>query len=348
MRLYKRDRSPFWWCEFTVNGQKVRMSTKRPLSDTKGANRFMAQEYERHANQQQFGQKPEITLRDAMDRTIKTVSGKTMASYLTSRDRWLGLGNFSGAEHWSIQSDLLLSRLTQHHLEDHLSERHSEGLAANSIIIEVRFIQRVCNLMAKRFAVNRDLEFNKPTAFKKTRWLSSNEELMILEFLRSKRGSPSYDKAFDLMIFLVDTGVRLNEAISIDWADIDMTRGTMEVYRGKTKVLSMIPISSRVEAYLRQVHNQPSPFTNMSRAVRLLRKVISDLCNTNERIIAQRGKATIHSLRDTYGSRLVSDGMSLHKVSKLLGHTSPAMTAKYAQLEARDVVEEARLILNKR
>jgi integrase len=171
---------------------------------------------------------------------------------------------------------------------------------------------------------------------------------MVLEHLRQHKGSPSYDKAFDLMVFLVDTGVRLGEALAIDWADIDMTRLTMEVYRGKTKVLSMIPISQRVLQYLKKVHNQSSPFVNMSRAVRLLRKVIDELCNTNERIIAQRGNATIHSLRDTYASRMVNNGMSLHKVSKLLGHTSPAMTAKYAQLESRDVVDEARLILNQR
>ena len=54
----------------------------------------------------------------------------------------------------------------------------------------------------------------------------------------------------------------------------------------------------------------------------------------------------IHSLRDTYASRLAQRGMSLHKVSKLLGHSSMMMTRKYAHIEPADVVEEARRMLN--
>jgi integrase len=348
MQIYKRDRSPYWWCEFSIDGQKIRMSTKRVLSDVQGANRFLAQEYQRRVNQVQFGQKEEITLTEAMERTLKTVSGKTLESYTTSMRRWLGLGTFDRPDHWALDGAMQLSRLSQNQLDDHLLERAEEGLKPNSIIIEVRFMQRVCNLMSKRFSVNRDLEFNKPKPFKKSRWLTQAEEGAVSMGLLVKAGHPSYDKAHALMVFLADTGVRLGEALSLDWTDIDLTRGTMEVYRGKTKNLSMVPISDRVADYLRKVHNQKQPFMDMSRAVRLLRREIDVQCNTNPRIVAQRGKATIHTLRDTYATRLVSDGMSLHKVSKLLGHTSPTQSAKYAQLEAHDVMSEAKEILNRR
>jgi integrase len=84
------------------------------------------------------------------------------------------------------------------------------------------------------------------------------------------------------------------------------------------------------------------PFEAMSRAIKRLRKAVNEVCNGDEVLNAQRGKATIHSLRDTYASRLVQKNMSLHKVSKLLGHTTPTMTRKYAHL----VAEDARQLLN--
>lgn len=88
------------------------------------------------------------------------------------------------------------------------------------------------------------------------------------------------------------------------------------------------------------------PFEAMSRAIKLLRRVVDEVCNADEVLNSQRGRATIHSLRDTYASRLVQRNLSLHKVAKLLGHTTPTMTRKYAHLVPEDVAEEARLLLN--
>ena len=88
------------------------------------------------------------------------------------------------------------------------------------------------------------------------------------------------------------------------------------------------------------------PFEAMSRAIKRLRQVVNEVCNGDVVLNTQRGKATLHSLRDTYASRLVQKNMSLHKVAKLLGHATPTMTRKYAHLNSEDVAEEARQLLN--
>ncbi|MDQ2066759.1 site-specific integrase [Xinfangfangia sp. CPCC 101601] len=346
MNLFKKPGSPFWWGSYTVDGKQHRFSTKRPFSDKTGAMKVLAQEYNRHQNEAQFGQKPQISLQAAMDRVVASVDGKTQESYKTSRDRWLGQGAFNVKGHWSLDPAMPLSKLNQHHLEDHLVARSQEGLKANSIIVEVRFIQRVCNMLAPRFEVNRDLIFNKPKPFAKTRYLSDEEVQAVMNSLRDKAPSPAYVKALDLMIFLLNTGVRLHEATALEWSAISFPRKTIEVYRDKTDILSLIPMSRATEEVLQRLHNQPRPFENMSRAIRILRTAIDTHCNTNATIVRQRGKATIHTLRDTYATRLDMAGVSLGKIAKLLGHTSIKMASKYAQTESRDAVAAALAVLD--
>lgn len=48
-----------------------------------------------------------------------------------------------------------------------------------------------------------------------------------------------------------------------------------------------------------------------------------------------------HALRHTFASRMLQAGVSLAKVSKLLGHASIAMTARYAHLADAALHEEA-------
>src|SRR5262249_18962119 len=49
----------------------------------------------------------------------------------------------------------------------------------------------------------------------------------------------------------------------------------------------------------------------------------------------------IHDLRHTFASHLVSSGESLHIVGKLLGHTLPQTTARYAHLADRALRDAA-------
>ena len=51
-----------------------------------------------------------------------------------------------------------------------------------------------------------------------------------------------------------------------------------------------------------------------------------------------------HTLRHTFASRLVSAGVGLHVVQRLLGHQSIAMVMRYAHLGATDMRDAVRLL----
>lgn len=349
MDLFKRDDSAFWWYSFVVDGQRYRASTRR--TDKTEARRVMAEEYAMVMNRRQHGEKPEISLSDAFDRVISTVEGSTRVSYDLCKRKWLGLytlgphGRASTAR-WHLDPEMMLHELTDSHIEDHANARRAEGLKPNSINVEKRVLKVVVNAHAKRYRVNEQLEIKMVKAFVKTRFLTEYEQARIEETLRGLN-TETGQKAYELFIFLRDTGVRISEALNARWRELDLSREVYDVYRIKTSSVSLVPLTPRVVDMLRakQKAGLSQPFIGMDRAIKKLRWAIDLAANEDERLNAQRGRATIHTLRDTFGATLVSRGMSLHELAKLLGHTTAAMSAKYAQLESSDVAEKARRLM---
>ena len=336
MRLFKMKNSPYWWVDFTVSKRRYRKSTGRLLSDKKGAQRVMAQEYERMMNISQLGEKPEITLDEAFELTLAEVEGQTRRIYSAARE----------ALSASLRGDSTLSGLTTSDVDNFVSVRRKQGRKPNTIRCDLKALKRVMNRVRTTHRVNMDIAWPKIEAFKKTRYLSDLEEAQVLRNLsRDAEDNITAEKAYYLCVFLLDTGMRLMEAVDLDWATIDLSSGVIEVYRPKTKTVSTVPISDRVRTLLNRYHNQDRPFVKMEWAIRHLRKAVDEVCNQNQRIADQRGKATIHTLRDTYASRMVKRGLSLHKLAKLMGHTNTAMTSKYSHLEVNDVVAEARALM---
>lgn len=343
MRVFKRPESAFYYYQFDINGERYKGSTRRKTKAD--AERVLAAEYARVMDHRQFGEKPEITLAEAFDRSIRMVDGKTKTSYELVKRKTLGLDKFQGTC-WCLSGDMKLNHLTQAHIEDLTQARIDEGLRPNSVNVELRVLQRVYNGCSKRFMTNPDLSFDKLPGFVRRRHVSKDEETKIIAYLTERSHLPSYRKALDLFLFLIDTGSRLSEVLECQWADLNMTEETMEVFRSKTETVSIIPLSRRLILNLKRRGNDPAPFMEHSRAVKTLRKTIDQFCNEDPRTIRQRGKATIHSLRDTYVTRMESKGLSLRQIGKIVGHNSIETTKKYAHLESKALVDQARAALN--
>ncbi len=335
MRLYKRSSSQYWYFEFEFDGKQVRKSTKRPLRDKKGAHAVMQAEYQKLLDRKQHGRLPEIALEDCFEQALSDItSEQTRRIYRASYNVLYEFKEPSSMAHEFTQDDL----------EDFLDQRRQEGRKANTLKGDIRAIRRAFNKLEGRYQVPR-LKYPPIKGFSKTRYLSDDEEALIFRVL-ADMDTITARKAENLCVTLLDTGVRLMEAVRLEWSDIDMTNRQIEVYRTKTKTLSIVPISNRVHELFLRLHNQSQPFENMEYAIRLLRKVVSENCNKSTRIVETRGAATVHSLRDTFASRMVQRGLSIQKLSVLLGHSSIQQTMKYAQLEKADVVQEARHLLD--
>ncbi len=136
---------------------------------------------------------------------------------------------------------------------------------------------------------------------------------------------------------------------------MDLERGTINLYRGKVDNESALRLPVRTLIMLRERRDlmKDLGYTFMFPKLRGRTWDGEDAPRGHATASIQRHldvlggqRATPHALRHTFASRLLQSGVSLAKVSKLLGHSSIAMTARYAHLadealhaEAVDVLE---------
>jgi len=332
--IYQRKDTPFWWYKFSINGKKYVGSTKR--LDKKSATRFAVEKHNALLNASQFGIRPTISIGEAMDAIIAVKADRTAESYDLQRRRLTG--GFPAIHH--LDGSAGMHSLDKQSLLKLYTARHREGLSANSRNREMAFLRQTYLWCRKHgYEVAPDLSFDLDRVTPKSRFLTPQEIIDVQASLGGLHGDAAL-RATDLLVFLVDTGARLNEALALKWQRCDFTARMIYLWRFKGDMPSPVGMTSRVFDMLQRKRNQEAPFVHMDRAVKLLREAIDTVCNGDPQIVSTNGKATVHSLRDTFASRLVQANMSLHKVGSLLGHRSLISTKKYAHLALAQVADE--------
>lgn len=142
---------------------------------------------------------------------------------------------------------------------------------------------------------------------------------------------PPQPDIVDLTVFLLHTGARLGEALSLRWADVDRVNGlicltaTKRARGGATAPVRHVPIHPAVRVLLDRLKGQDSPFAHVRRSnlERRWRQAVT---------VAGIGQTRIHDLRHTFASHLAMAGTPLPVLSGLLGHASIEMTMRYSHL----------------
>jgi integrase len=166
---------------------------------------------------------------------------------------------------------------------------------------------------------------------KRDRWLDKEELSRLWSVLDSYTAQPS---AFFFKLLLL-TGARKSELLQASWDHFDLEKGvwTKPSSLTKQKKREYLPLSEGALAVLQQLKalNPDSPY--LFPGVKQDRPMQN--VQTFWRIALKKAglaDVRIHDLRHTHASHLVSSGLSLSIVGKLLGHTQAATTQRYAHL----------------
>ena len=181
---------------------------------------------------------------------------------------------------------------------------------------------------------------------KRTRWLQEKEIKKLIKVLNTYPDP----KVANILRLLLLTGARKHEILSATWDQFDLKKGvwTKLAHTTKQKKTEHCPLSSAVLDILNTMHKAKtdSPFLFPGK---IEGQPIKDIKKSWVTIKKQANLEDfrIHDLRHTYASHLVSSGLSLSIVGKLLGHTQASTTQRYAHLADEPLREATELFGNK-
>jgi integrase len=195
----------------------------------------------------------------------------------------------------------------------------------------------------------------------RTRILTSEEEAKLLEVC----DSPERRHLKAVIICLLDTGVRLNEALTLTWKGVEFVGDEIggvihiEAKNTKTNKSRRVPISSRLRSELSVLLHHQRLASNYGDISDLRVFGIKNNVNTAWRTakrLAGLDDLRLHDLRHSHGTRLDRLGFTQAQIALLLGHQQIRTTFRYTnhgddltvaaglaldQMHARDVSQKA-------
>jgi len=234
--------------------------------------------------------------------------------------------------------NLTLHALTLQHLDQYKTKRLAVNISPVTLNIELRALKASMNTAVRwklietnPFAKMRQVGVPEvqPTYFSKCdfqKLLNAITEQWLRE----------------LVVFAAMTGMRRGEIINLQWKDVDLQRRVISVqsnptFKTKQGMRRVVPMNDLVFNLLsaKSAHSSCSYVFHLKG-----RKIYDDHASKKlkshvEAVFGEECKLHFHSLRHTFASWLVQDGVSLYEVQKLLGHSNISVTQVYSHLHGK-------------
>jgi site-specific recombinase XerD len=242
--------------------------------------------------------------------------------------------------------DMALAEVSTKRVEEYVEER-SKQVKNVTVNKELACLKHLFRIAEERgyVAVNpaKKVKMLPYDGTVKDRWLNERECKNLIE--------KANDYVRPFIEVALYTGMRKSELLNLEWADIDMEGKVVKVknkeeHHTKTYEERYIPISNRLYGLLKTLPRHDSSdyvFHNDDGSKWI--DVRGSFYSAIEKAgleCSGRNKITLHTLRHTFASHLVMNGVHLRTVQKLLGHKSIKTTERYAHLAPdymRDAVE---------
>ena len=131
--------------------------------------------------------------------------------------------------------------------------------------------------------------------------------------------------------FLMFTGVRRGEAFSLKWENVDIERGFITLMNPKGGKTVKLPLNNMAIDVLKSIDRKESDYVFPGKTGERLTD-ISSSWRRIKKIAKLPVEFRLHDLRHHYASTLVSGGVDIFTVSRLLSHKDVGTTKRYAHL----------------
>lgn len=161
----------------------------------------------------------------------------------------------------------------------------------------------------------------------------STREYLTIDELKSMIAIPCEDEALkSAFLFSCFTGLRISDVRSLTWGKVlEFPNGNgqyLRVKMQKTQNFVNIPLSKDALKYMRHTDSQDEPIFKISPATSVITQRLqawADNAKVNKRV-------SYHVSRHTFATMLLTVGVDIYTVSKLLGHANIGTTQIYAKI----------------
>ncbi len=180
----------------------------------------------------------------------------------------------------------------------------------------------------------------------RTRFLTRSEASMLLDELCCR----SLD-TFRIALISLHTGMRASEIFGLMGENVNLPEGFIYINDTKNALSRVAYMTDAVRKTFEDIEPQAGEIVFPARhgdfreeVPDTFERAVKEL-GLNDGLADTRDKVVFHTLRHTFASWLVSEGVPLKTIQELLGHSTIRMTERYAKL-APDKKEEAARLLN--
>jgi excisionase family DNA binding protein len=311
-----------WYIYYRVKGKRVRECVRHAQGRADAVRVLSVKVAEAFSGEYGFKKKNgNIKFREFLDEVIKF--------YQADGKRSVDRDEFSAAHLKAFRDfrDVNLSEISPQSIGSYKAHRKAEGASPATVNRELALLRS-----ALYKAVDwGDLE-SYPLPKRKLLLKENNQRDRILTVEEIRRMlEVAKPHLRPILILLLGSGMRKNEALNLRWENLDFRKGFIYVgsQDSKSGRSRTVPMSSLVFMTLNDLRKGTSPgfvFVNPETKERF-RDITTSFKTACGK--AKLTGVTLHTLRHTAGSLMVESGIDLPTVAKILGHSTIQMTMRY-------------------
>lgn len=252
---------------------------------------------------------------------IRGFSEKTIRAYCGHVDRFYRYYE----EHRDISVYDLVSRYSYFLLESKLSHAY-----VNQALSGIKFyLEKVCGMLEGHFTFVRPKKEHKlPNV------LGPKEVIRILFAVENRKHRA-------LLFLVYSSGLRVGEVVRLRLNDLDLERRTLHIRQGKGKKDRMTVLSHSAIDVVQQyiVHTKPENwlFPGQYPNKHLSERTVQKVFEAAVKIAKVKKDVSVHSLRHSFATHLLEDGIDIRYIQELLGHQSTRTTEIYTHVAVKDI-----------
>ncbi len=167
---------------------------------------------------------------------------------------------------------------------------------------------------------------------------------------------------YELFFILLHTGLRIGEALALEWCDLDYKHKKLRVYKTLNRVTKYYDSKgnelperySTIKKYPGLIFTTSSGRSYLPSSAQTECRRIVGIVNKHEIALAEKENSDPnlmdvhpHIFRHTFVTRCIQSGMDAATVKKIAGHSDEKMTNYYTHIEEEHIDDEYELYIQK-